>query len=301
MNAPHLRFREILELSFLPSGWAFGYLGFEIPVQMFIRVEFGTVAGQVVQFDFFAMLIHPFPDGFAMVCGQVVEYQKDFFVSIPDEASHELDEHRGVHPAFVEHEADFAELGDGGDHVDTFPLAHVPPLGGLSPGGVAPSYLILTAYAGFIAPVDLGLFLQGPGFDGRVFFPEPLLYFFLTALICPLNRFLWGETPLPEVMPHRPYRHPYPEKMVDEFLHRCPRPECKVEMQLVRRAFNQARPDLVLHLPVQGAATALGTARFPHLELPGAPLLPEAPPFRYGVAVDPDDFTNFSIGHALLT
>ena len=52
--------------------------GLEVAVQIFVRVQFRAVAGQVEQFDALAVLFNPLSDLLGMVHTQVVDDQKHF-------------------------------------------------------------------------------------------------------------------------------------------------------------------------------------------------------------------------------
>ena len=85
---------------------------FEVGIEPFIRVEFGTVAGQVEHLDLLFVLSQPGLDGLAVMDAQVVQNQKHLLGRILDQRLHKLDELVAVEGPINDHPACFALVGD---------------------------------------------------------------------------------------------------------------------------------------------------------------------------------------------
>ena len=100
------------------NGFARIHSRFQIAVQVFIRVQFWRIAGQVKQLDLFGMLCQPCRNFLGMMNAQVVDDQKHFLARILVQALEKLDERVRVQRLPLEHEAQRALVGDSGNEID---------------------------------------------------------------------------------------------------------------------------------------------------------------------------------------
>lgn len=88
----------------------------EVGIQTFFRIQFGTVARQVEEFDLVLAPSHPRLDRFAVMHPEVVKNQERIFSGVLDQCCYELNEFAGVEGIVDDHPAGLALIRDRGNH-----------------------------------------------------------------------------------------------------------------------------------------------------------------------------------------
>lgn len=78
------------------GGSTFEGLVFERLVEVFVGVEFGAVAGQVVHLDAFLVVFEPVFDGAAVVDAEVVDDEDRLAFAVLDQLAQEADKEFGI-------------------------------------------------------------------------------------------------------------------------------------------------------------------------------------------------------------
>ena len=234
--------------------------GLQIAVQVFIRIHFRRIGGEIEDGYCFLMVCKPFSYLLAVMSFEVVEDEIDLPSRIVNQPSHEGNEFLLGHRFPVDHEPDLPLIRDCGNHTDMSPLCRHSEHRRLSFWTIAADHVRLVLYTRFIAPVDLGLLFFGHGGDFGVLSVEPLLNRFRVLLLRSFDRLLGSESPAFQIFPHCSYRHIEGALSVDDFPNRLPCPERERELELVRGLVDNELLDVSFLFFRQGSLLPVATS-----------------------------------------
>ena len=289
LKRSQMRNRLPLQLGSCSNRFSAVHAGFEVVVQVFIRIEFRTVGGKIEYLDPIFVLFQPLPDRVTVVHFKIIQDQEDLAVHVLDQPCEELLHDRRVHSLAEQHEPHLTLVGNRGDQTDILPSGTDPHEGCLAPWSIAAAILVAVAQTGFIAPMDLRLFPLGSLGNDRVLLLKPLLDRFGVLLIGPSKRLLRSEPPALQVLAHRADRHSNPPLLLDDLLNTESSPQSEGKFQLIRCLIPDQDAHLFLLLLTQGSAHSQPAAPLlNHHPFLAALLVSPAPLADRGV-VDADD------------
>lgn len=150
----HVRFEVGFELLSVSRRPLVSEGRFQVAVEIFVRIAFRAVGGQVKDFALLLVFTEPFLDGPAVVDFEVVHDEQDLPSRILDQPRQEPAEPLAGQRIAVDHPAHLSLLGHRGDHIDGEASGREPDHRRLALGRVTTPVLAITAHPRLIAPVE---------------------------------------------------------------------------------------------------------------------------------------------------
>ncbi|MDP2868360.1 hypothetical protein [Methyloversatilis sp.] len=174
--------------------------GFDLPVQVFIRVEFRLVRRQVKHFDFLPVLFKPSGNRSGVMKAQDIQYQKNLAGTVGNATLQESDHLVRVHYSFNEFEPHRSMNADGQNQCQSVSLARSRQHGCLIQGRVGSQPVSVLGHGRLGAPVDCVLHGLSARHNLRVGLVEPTLDFERVLFQRALYRPLWRVAPMQQVL-----------------------------------------------------------------------------------------------------
>ena len=209
-------------------------VGLDILIEVFVGVEFGTVARQEVDAQLLAAGLEPAERGLGHMHRMVVDDEEDSAPVLPHESAQEFQEDGHRKTLFEHHELQLPAVGEGRNEIAAEPLARAQNHRRLAlrtegtAGGVVP------AQAHFVRPENQSLLPAGQGANGRILAPQPGADLLGVLLEGPTRGLLRREAPLGQQPPRRPDRKTHSTELGDQMHHLFPCPQIKRQLQLIR-------------------------------------------------------------------
>lgn len=167
----------------------------QVTVEILIRVMFRTVRRKKEDLYLFFVFVQPGRNDLAMVRSQIIQNEKHLLTDVFYQAGHEFDKEGRCHGFSIQHESDFAGIGDRGDHVDAAFLSAESNHRWCSFGGESLGIVGGVLNTRLISPVDHGFLMFGSNVNLRIFHVQPGLDLFGVLLVGSLHRLLRSESP----------------------------------------------------------------------------------------------------------
>lgn len=274
-----------------------------VTVQVLVRIQLRRIGWQEEPFDLFFMLLHPSAHLLAVVHAEVIEDQKRLTaLGITNQASQEANQHLGGQGFPIQHKAQLAPVGHGRNHVGGETTAAGQVYRRLADRGVAAARMVVTAHAGFVAPLDLGVLGLGPLGDAGVLVVQPALDHFRLLLVGPLQWTLWGIAPALEVLANRAHLHEKTAALADQFPYGIPRPQRKTKLELIGQLVGHQGSNQHFLAVAQTAAFPLAYTTLAAADgSPFALALGDLSPVGNLAGMNANRFANSLVGVTLLT
>ena len=191
---------------------------------------------------------------------QVIEDQYDLSLLAMREPRQKTNEYPGIQRAEKDLPAHLPFVGYRGDDAQALAVDVGAHHGRLSSGSVAAPAHIVRAQAGFVAPLNLGIFCFRVFGDLGIGFVEPLTDCHGRLLISFLERALRGKSPTLQIFAGVAHGQADAEMRFDQFTDRLAGPQRKAHLQLVGRVVLDQALNLALLLGAKQSTTAFGPA-----------------------------------------
>lgn len=213
----------------------------DVLIEQLVWIEIRAVAGQENEANLPPMACHPVLDATGRMDWMLVDDEKDFAASMPDQPLQEREKYETCEILVEDHECQFPAVGDCGDQVASEAFSSPWDDRCLSSAPVGGARLMVGSHPHLVAPVNRCPLASCASPDGRILLRQPLSHRLGIPLVSPPQGFLWRKAPACEVPAHRPDGKPNAKSAGDEIPHRFARPEGKRQLELVRASVsNQA-------------------------------------------------------------
>jgi hypothetical protein len=185
-----------------------------ILVQQFVRIQFRAVRRQQENPEFVPGALPATASPIATCEPVAIHNQKHLLPGLPrqaQETTKKIQKHPRRETLTENHEGQPPPVGDGRNHVATKALTGTKYHWRLSASSVGSSRLMVRTKPHLVQPMNLYLKLSRLGSNRWIFFLQPFPHRGRILLIRSPHRLLRGQTPSPQIAPHRPHRDPHIE------------------------------------------------------------------------------------------
>src|SRR5271167_1767065 len=182
------------------------------------------------------MLLQPTSDRSRLVYGVTIGNQVHLLFCLlagADQATKEFQKYWRGEALAKNHKSQATAIGDGRDHVAAKPLTGTEHDRGLTTPSIGSPSLMIRTQPHLVQPMNLRPILSCPGSNRGIFFLQPSPHRHRILFIRSSHRLLRGQSPSPQVPPHRPHRNLQTEAPRQQLLHRLSSPQGEGQAQLV--------------------------------------------------------------------
>lgn len=208
--------------------------GFEVAVEVFIRVILGRIGREIEYLDLFPVAFQPSFDPFRMVHRKIVQNKEYLSGSIMDQSGHEHDEQFRFHCFLIEHKPKHTGVRNCRDHTDVHLFSRDAYYGRIPFRRKSPCCTVVARNTGFAPTIDVRLLGTRASNNGGVIRSKPLFNRVQILLIGLFHRLLRGQHPSVEKIGNRPHGHIDPILVPDELLDRFTGPESERQRKEIR-------------------------------------------------------------------